>query len=233
MKLLTREILAVLYDADGTILDNLPVLTEGVCRSILTFFGRNVSADAVLLHAKRSLPDYLYSLLPETCEDPARLLQAVRTDFETYYAERSGAIGSFEGIPAMLDALAGNYRLGFVSSRQTSVRADVARLALADYFDVIVDRDETERHKPDPEPLLLACKRLNVLPEHAIYVGDAPADIHAARAAGMLSIGVTYGGNNREELLAARPDYLSDSPEAIATFLVPDGTLNQSKIKEN
>ena len=62
------------------------------------------------------------------------------------------------------------------------------------YFDVVVGADDTERHKPDPEPILLALERLGAAPEDAAYVGDSPFDIRAAKAAGVAAIGVTWGG---------------------------------------
>ena len=60
-------------------------------------------------------------------------------------------------------------------------------------FEVIVTAEETERHKPDPDPILLALERLRVGPDAAIYVGDSPYDILAARAAGVASGGGDVG----------------------------------------
>jgi pyrophosphatase PpaX len=79
---------------------------------------------------------------------------------------------------------------------------------------VIIGADDTARHKPDPEPILLALERLGAEPGDAAYVGDSPFDIGAARAAGVHAIGVTWGGihpmddadaivSTPEELLAA------------------------------
>jgi pyrophosphatase PpaX len=94
------------------------------------------------------------------------------------------------------------------------VRRVAARLPLRDFFDVIVTADDTERHKPDPEPILFALAQLDAAPADAAYVGDSPFDVGAARAAGVHAIAVTWGGlhdvddadaivSTAEELLAA------------------------------
>ena len=78
-------------------------------------------------------------------------------------------------------------------------------------FDVVVGGDETERHKPDPEPLLLAAERLDADPRECAYVGDSPFDIRAARAALMHAVAVTWGGiHDRAKLEAEEPDAIVD-----------------------
>ena len=62
---------------------------------------------------------------------------------------------------------------------------------------MIVASDDTERHKPDPEPILHALERLGAEPREAAYVGDSPFDIRAAKAAGVHAVAVTWGGSMR------------------------------------
>jgi pyrophosphatase PpaX len=61
-------------------------------------------------------------------------------------------------------------------------------------FSAFVGLEDTERHKPDPMPLLVGAARLAVLPGRALYVGDAPADAAAASAAGMSFAAALWGG---------------------------------------
>jgi beta-phosphoglucomutase-like phosphatase (HAD superfamily) len=56
---------------------------------------------------------------------------------------------------------------------------------------------DTDNHKPHPEPLLLAAKKLNINPSECVYVGDSATDIVAARASGMKAI--NYNKRIREE----------------------------------
>jgi pyrophosphatase PpaX len=85
---------------------------------------------------------------------------------------------------------------------------------------VIVGGDETERHKPDPEPLLLAAERLGAVPEETAYVGDSPFDIRAAKAAGMTAVAVTWGRiHDRERLEHEHPDAIVDTAEELLAAL--------------
>ena len=53
------------------------------------------------------------------------------------------------------------------------------------YFRVAISYQDTINHKPHPEPLLLATKKLKVEPEESVYIGDVENDIKAGKAAGM------------------------------------------------
>ena len=53
------------------------------------------------------------------------------------------------------------------------------------YFRTAVAYEDTTRHKPHPEPLLLAANRLKIKPSGTVYIGDAASDMEAAKAAGM------------------------------------------------
>jgi pyrophosphatase PpaX len=113
------------------------------------------------------------------------------------------------------------HRLGIVTAkRRSTVELAFAQVPLEHLFETVVGGDETERHKPDPEPLLLALERLDARPEDAAYVGDAPFDIKAAKAAGLFSVGVTWGGiHARERLEQEEPDALVDTPEELYALL--------------
>jgi len=90
------------------------------------------------------------------------------------------------GAQEVIRILSKDYVIGVVSSR---VRRGIEEFfevsKLKEYFKAAVAYEDTENHKPHPEPLLLAMKQLNVKPEEAVYVGDVESDIQAAKAAGM------------------------------------------------
>jgi phosphoglycolate phosphatase-like HAD superfamily hydrolase len=60
-------------------------------------------------------------------------------------------------------------------------------------FDICYGVDDVPNAKPSGDGLLRICKVLGVSPADAVYIGDAPSDGQAAAAAGMTSIGVTWG----------------------------------------
>ena len=85
---------------------------------------------------------------------------------------------------------------------------------------LIIGMEDTERHKPDPEPVLEALRRLGASPSEAAYVGDSPFDIAAGKGAGVLAVGVTWGGiHSAERLAEERPDALVSSAEELHDVL--------------
>ena len=95
-----------------------------------------------------------------------------------------------------------------------------ARVPVGHLFDTVVGGDETERHKPDPQPLHLALERLGAKPDEAAYIGDSPFDLRAARDGGLHAIGVTWGRiHPRERLEAEEPDAIVDTAEELLAVL--------------
>jgi pyrophosphatase PpaX len=82
-------------------------------------------------------------------------------------------------------------------------------------FDVVVTADDTLRHKPNPDPVLHALEVLGAGVEGACYVGDAPFDMQAGGAAGVITIAVTWGFFSRADLAAENPDLIVDTPEEL------------------
>jgi HAD superfamily hydrolase (TIGR01509 family) len=107
--------------------------------------------------------------------------------------------------------------LGVVTAkRRATVELAFARIPIAHLFQTDVGGDEPEKHKPDPEPLLEAARRLDVSPAECAYVGDSPFDIRAAKAAGMYAVAVTWGRiHDRSLLEQEQPDAIVDTAEEL------------------
>src|SRR5262249_54334469 len=115
----------------------------------------------------------------------------------------------------------GGRRLGVVTAkRRETVELAFANVPLGHLFETIVGGDETMRHKPDPEPLLLAAERMHASPSETAYVGDSPFDIRAAKAAGMFAVAVTWGRiHDRERLEREEPDARAERAEELLGIL--------------
>jgi pyrophosphatase PpaX len=125
---------------------------------------------------------------------------------------------AFDGIGDVLEQLrAGGRRLGIVTSKpRATVDLGFEVQPLQHYFDVLVTSDDTDRHKPFPDPIRRALEVLGASSERAAYVGDSPFDVRAAKAAGVLAVAVSWGGiHTRERLEAEAPDAIVDRPEEL------------------
>ena len=67
--------------------------------------------------------------------------------------------------------------------------------------------ESTERHKPEPDPVLHALAELGSTPANALFLGDSPYDIEAGNAAGVISVAALWGPFSRTVLERASPTY--------------------------
>lgn len=109
----------------------------------------------------------------------------------------------YPGIKPMLVDIARRYNLKYaaISNANNEYVTSVLNVnGVADLFDITIGADLVSAGKPHPEGLLRCSQHLNVPTSRCIYVGDAPTDGQAASAAGMTSIGVTWGSYSIEQV---------------------------------
>ncbi|WP_110674093.1 HAD family hydrolase [Salinicola sp. RZ23] len=107
------------------------------------------------------------------------------------------AVTPFPEVVPMLEAWARRYRLGVI----TNGNVDVRRLALGDYFDVIILAGEMHAPKPDTRPFLTAMARLGTQPHRALHVGDHwQEDVLAAQRLGMHAVWIDAKQEGEREL---------------------------------
>jgi pyrophosphatase PpaX len=154
--------------------------------------------------------------------DPNRVDELV----DAYRAHNEPLHEELQAFERMLDVLprlqARGQRIGIVTAkRRATVELAFDRFpALRDLAEVLIGSDDTERHKPDPEPLLAALAELGAEPYEAAYVGDSPFDVRAARAGGLFAVAVGWGGIHADDvLLAEEPDILIREPEELLDVL--------------
>jgi pyrophosphatase PpaX len=202
----------VLFDLDGTVIDSGAIILASMRHAVKEVLGAE-PPDQELMAAVGGpgLEAQMQALAPDRVEE---LVTVYRAHNEPLHE----GLVCCEGIEDVLVRLKDEgRRLGIVTAkRRQTVELAFAQVPLAHLFETVVGGDETERHKPDPAPLLLALERMGARPEEAAYVGDAPFDVKAAQAAGLFSVAVAWGGIHlRERLEAEHPGALVDTPEEL------------------
>jgi len=200
----------VLFDLDGTVIDSGAIILASMRHAAKEVLGAE-PPDEELMSAVGGpgLEAQMHALAPERVDE---LVTVYRAHNEPLHE----GLVCCTGIDDVLVRLKNEgRRLGIVTAkRRKTVELAFDQVPLAHLFETVVGGDETERHKPDPEPLLLALERLDARPEEAAYVGDAPFDVKAAKAAGLFSVAVTWGGiHARDRLEAEEPDAVVDTAE--------------------
>jgi len=199
----TDALRAVLFDWDGTLVDSA---AKSYACYVRVFSAYGIDYDQALFERTYS-PDW-YRTYEEIGLPREAWAEADARWLECYATVPSSLLPGAREVLHRLAAL-GKVQ-GLVSSGDPSrVRGEIVSLGVAGFFGAVVCGGETERRKPDPQPLLAALERLGVAPARAAYVGDSPEDVLMARAAGVFAVGVPGGFPNRSALEAAKPQLFS------------------------
>ena len=197
-----RPIEVVLFDLDGTLIDTIELILSSMRHATAQVLGEALP-DAVLLH-NVGVP-----LRAQMCEfAPGReeeLLGVYRAHNDQVHDQ---LVCDYPGTNEALDELKRRgYRLGVVTSKSVSVaRRGLDHFGLSDYFEVLVGYEDTQIHKPEPEPLYLAAERMGVSISDCCYVGDSPHDMAAGIAAGAMTVAALWGPF-ADRVVERNPDY--------------------------
>jgi pyrophosphatase PpaX len=206
----------VLFDLDGTVIDSGAIILASMRHAAREVLGVEVPDEQLMAAVGGpGLEAQMQALSPDRADE---LVTVYRAHNEPLHDELACCAGMDEVLVQLKDE---GRRLGIVTAkRRQTVELAFARIPIEHLFETVVGGDETKKHKPDPAPLLLALERLGAAPDEAVYVGDAPFDVKAAKAAGLYSVGVSWGGiHGRERLEAEKPDALVDTPEELLGVL--------------
>lgn len=207
----------VLFDLDGTIVDTVELIRQSHRHAVTTVLGQDLPDGELLANVGRPLMEQMSAFDADRAQE---LLEAQRTWNHAHTAE---LIRPYPGVAALLaDLKAAGCRTGVVTSK-AGPTVQLAFDALPDVarcIDVLVAVEDTTVHKPAGDPVLLALERLGSPAGDACYVGDAPFDVAAGRAAGVTTVGVTWGFFPRAAVADA--DVLFDDVADLAAYLMAD-----------
>jgi len=202
---------AVLFDLDGTLVDSVEAYIQ-VAQVAAAPFGLQVTEEQVRT-ALANGSSFWRGAVPKDRSDVDAVVKAIAAqayrEWPRILQEHSRL---FEGIMQTLDALRSlGIKLGIVSGARQEVLELLRPDRILDRFDAVVLGPDVPTRKPDPEGILKCLGMLNVTPAAALYVGDAPIDIMASRAAGVYAVGVLTGAGDSASLSSHYPDRLISS----------------------
>lgn len=175
-------IAAVIFDCDGVLFDswraNVAFYDEVLRAAGLPPLDDEWRRRAHVM-ASSQLFEAMFAHQPSVQE---RVNEASRaTDYGPFY----GLMEPMADLHATLERLSRDYRLALASNRGRTLAEVARRFDLERYLGAVVGARDVARPKPHPDMLLVCCERLSVQPRQALFVGDAPSDLEAARAAEM------------------------------------------------
>ena len=203
----------VLFDLDGTLIDSGPIILASMQHAVRTVLDREIAYEELAATVGgQGLVAQMSELDPDRVDE---LIDVYRQHNDPLHETLEAFAGMIEVLPRLRSE---GRRLGIVTAkRHRTVALAFDRFPwLEEQFEVVIGHEDTDRHKPDPKPVLEALERLDATPDESAYVGDSPFDIRAAKAAGAFAIAVSWGGiHSDERLLAEEPDAVVHTPEEL------------------
>jgi N-acetyl-D-muramate 6-phosphate phosphatase len=182
----------VLFDLDGTLVDTAPDLVA-VLNALLVERGRVRMPYAVARNEVSNGAVGLLKLGFGEAADGGELAHLRQRFLDIYLRDVCVRSRLFVDIDALFSQVP-DVRWGIVTNKPAVFTdALLAELGIASRWGSVVSGDRLPQRKPDPAPLLLAAAELGVPAAACIYVGDAPRDIEAGRAAGMTTVAAAFG----------------------------------------
>jgi len=192
----------VLFDLDGTLLDTVDAITAGLNEALAERQLAPLPATQVRELIGRGGPVLIARALTRLGVSideagQAALLQRYFLHYERIEASDERGASAYPGAARALSELHRfGLRLAVVTNKQQRFAVGLLRrLGWSEWIAVVIGGDTGERRKPDPQPLQLACRALQVEANQALMVGDSLNDVLAARAAGLPVVCVPYGYN--------------------------------------
>ncbi len=184
---------AVLFDLDGTLVDTAPDMVAALHRLQTEMGVAQTDYKLARTCVSNGSAGLVRIGFPDLDADLQTGLQ--QRFLRTYEQQVCASSAVFPGLDELLLTLEAQGRpWGVVTNKpQAMTDAIMITLRLHQRMGCAISGDTLPKRKPDPAPMLLASRILNVEPQHIVYVGDARRDIEAGRAAGMATVAAAWG----------------------------------------
>ena len=203
----------ILFDFDGTLANTIDLIAATFEHTCVTALGVKPDRQRIIDTIGLPLGDALELL--SGIHEQQRILELRQIYGAFNAANHDTMIKPIPGVAELLVQLKQrDLKLAVVTSKKAyMLERGMQCLGMLPYIDATVSVLDTERGKPAPDPMLLACERLGLTPGECMCVGDSPFDMQSGNAAGCVTVAVEYTQLDWQSLLEqGKPDYTVSQP---------------------
>ncbi|MCJ1909242.1 pyrophosphatase PpaX [Planococcus ruber] len=201
---MTKEINALLFDFDGTLLDTNELIIQTFMAVLGEHFPGRYEREDILHFIGPSLEQTFESI------DAERAVELIAQYRATNKQMHDELVTEYDGVAETLRLLkARGVKMAIVSTkRSANIRHGLKLMGIEEVFEHVISLDEVKNPKPDPEPILLALEKLGASKEEALMIGDNYHDIEGGKNAGVRTAGVAWSIKGEAFLASYEPDHM-------------------------
>jgi len=210
---------AVLFDIDGTLVDTLDALVEGLGDLYERYAGKRPSRGEIKSTIGRALRDTVV-MHQKTSLSPEQVSEMYDYTLDRFEANQQLEKPYQSAIEAFRICVDSHLRVGFVTSKcQKEYDMFAKRHLWMLGADTTVTASDVVHPKPAPDSCTLACERLGVSPEDTVMVGDSVYDMQCAHEARVSAVAVSYGAASPTDIERTHPDLTFSTPEQLLEWV--------------
>ncbi|WOT05089.1 phosphoglycolate phosphatase [Shewanella youngdeokensis] len=219
-----RQIKAIAFDLDGTLIDSVPDLAAAVNATLQELDLPLTTAEQArswVGNGAEMLMRRALSFALGTDVSEAKLAASMPRFMHFYKQHLQQHSRLYDDVILVLKQLsAAGFKLAVVTNKPYEFTIPLLKaFKLDSYFSIVLGGDSLAKMKPDPLPLAHILQQWQLTPAQLLMVGDSKNDILAAKAAGIASIGLTYGYNYGEDIALSSPAAVCEQFNEISALM--------------
>lgn len=211
-----KEYTTYLFDVDGTLIDTAELIFQCFKYSCKKYADHEVTRDQVMINIGLPFRKQLETYIGPVSDD--RHLEIFAGHMKFQKENYKEYLRVFPNVIEVLQTLKNNNKnIGIVTSRKRdTLDLYLTEMELYDYFKHIISPEDTQEHKPSPEPIFEALRRINSNPEATIYIGDSVYDIECGFRAGCDTAFVEWSSIDAKQCHITPTYVISDAMEILS-----------------
>ncbi len=206
----------IIFDVDGTLTSTNELIFASFNHIAKKYLNKTFTDEEIIALFGPPEDHILREMTGENFES------AHKDYYDFYHANHNEMADIYPGIKDLIQKIKQeNLPLGIFTGKGR--KAAIITLEVLDifkYFDLIVTGDDVKEHKPAPEGIKMFLEKFKLNPEKVLLIGDAPADIIAAHAAGIKIASVVWDSYAKEKVIELNGDFIFETVENLEKFVL-------------
>ncbi len=205
----------IIFDIDGTLASTNNLIMASFNHVAEIYLGKRFTWEEIHSLFGPTENVILLDMMKENYEK-------ARMDYYNFYSEQHDAMADiYPGMKEIIEKLKleGVLLSIYTGKGRESSEITLKKLGVYEHFDMIVTGDDIEGQKPSPDGVDMFINKYGLNRDRVIMIGDAPADIKAARNSGIKVASVVWDSYAKEKVLSMQSDYVFHAVEELAEFL--------------